>query len=95
MPMPNEFLPLAEEIFERRSKGRTVINRAALLFFSGNDFIHTCNVRDVTNDGAGILLDGLSVLPCEFGLSLDGFRTIRKCRLVWREEDRVGATLES
>jgi hypothetical protein len=46
---------------ERRSIGRTRINRNALLFFAGRTGVFSCCVRDVTNLGAGIRLEGLSV----------------------------------
>jgi hypothetical protein len=76
---------------ERRTVGRTRINRNASLFFAGQACVFSCCVRDVTNLGAGIRLEGLSVLPVDFDLSFDNFRTIRKCRLVWRDGDFVGA----
>jgi hypothetical protein len=84
-----------DDLFERRSKGRTAINRDALMFFAGHADVHSCTVRDVTNDGAGIRLSGLNILPSEFGISFDRFRTMRLCRLVWRDGDFVGATFES
>jgi hypothetical protein len=82
--------PLGEDdaLFERRAKGRTTINRDALLFFEGRNKVHPCYVRDITNDGAGIRLSGgPSILPLEFGISFDRFRTMRKCRLIWRDAD--------
>jgi hypothetical protein len=75
---------------ERRSVGRTRINRNALLFFRGQTGVVSCCVRDVTNSGAGVRLERLNVLPVEFNLSFDNFRTIRECRLVWRSDDIVG-----
>jgi len=75
---------------ERRSIGRTRINRHALFFFAGQTGVFSCCVRDVTNQGAGIRLEGLNVLPVDFDLSFDNFRTIRKSRLIWREGDFVG-----
>jgi hypothetical protein len=75
---------------ERRSIGRTRINRNALLFFAGRTGVFSCCVRDVTNLGAGIRLEGLSVLPVDFDLSFDNFRTIRECRVIWRDGDFVG-----
>jgi hypothetical protein len=39
-----------------RLQERTVIERDALIFFAGNDAVHPCCVRDVTNDGASIRL---------------------------------------
>jgi hypothetical protein len=50
---------------ERRSIGRTRINRSALLFFAGQTGVFSCCVRDVTNQGAGIRLEGLNVLERE------------------------------
>jgi hypothetical protein len=78
---------------ERRALGRTSINRDALMFLSGQARVHACCVRDVTNLGAGIRLNGLKIVPLDFDLSFDGFRTIRKCRLIWRESDFMGARL--
>jgi len=80
---------------ERRSIGRTRINRNALLFFVGQAGVFSCCVRDVTNLGAGIHLDGLNIMPMDFDLSFDNFRTIRKCRMIWREGNSVGIVFES
>jgi hypothetical protein len=79
---------------ERRSVGRTVIDRNALLFFTGQTGVFSCCVRDVTNHGAGIRLEGLNVLPVDFDLSFDNFRTVRKCRLIWRDGDFVGVAFK-
>jgi hypothetical protein len=75
---------------DRRAIGRTRINRSAMLFFHGGAGVSPCCVRDVTNSGAGVRLEQLSVLPVEFDLSFDNFRTVRECRLVWRDADFVG-----
>jgi hypothetical protein len=84
-----------DDLWERRSKGRTLINRDVLMFFTGSPGVHKCRVRDVTNDGAGILLNGLNIVPPEFGISFDNFRTMRRCRLIWRDGDFSGVTFES
>jgi hypothetical protein len=80
---------------ERRGAGRTLINRGILVHFAGCDGVHGCCVRDVSNLGAGIRLNGLSIIPFEFGISFDNFRTMRPCRLVWRDGDFVGTTFKS
>jgi hypothetical protein len=80
---------------ERRAVGRTTINRDASMSFLGQETVHACCVRNVTNHGAGLRLNGLNLLPFEFGISFDRFRTMRRCRLVWRDGDFVGATFES
>lgn len=80
---------------ERRSIGRTRIEKGALLFFSGQPGVRACKVADITNLGAGILTQGLSALPTNFDLSFDNFRTIRRCRLIWREGDFLGLAFEN
>ena len=92
---PGSTFSQEDDLFERRSKGRSVINRDALTFFAGQVVVHSCGVRDVTNDGAGIRLSGLNIVPSEFGVSFDNFRTMRLCRLAWRNGDFVGVTFES
>jgi hypothetical protein len=95
MSTPDPVASHEHDLFERRAKGRTVINRNALMFFAGHVGVHACCIRDVTNDGAGINLEGLNIVPSEFGISFDRFRTMRKCWLVWREGDIVGAAFEN
>jgi hypothetical protein len=79
--------------FERRAVGRTTINRDVVMFFNGN--VHACCVRDVTNHGAGIRLHGVNMVPSDFSISFDNFRTTRRCRLIWRDGDFVGAAFET
>ncbi len=45
------------------------------MFFTGRAALFPCCVRDVTNLGAGIRLEGLNILPLEFDLSFDNFLT--------------------
>ena len=80
---------------DRRSIGRTKISKGALLFFSEGAGVHSCTIHDVTNFGAGIHLQGLKVIPLEFALSFDNFRSVRKCCLAWRQGDFFGAAFES
>jgi hypothetical protein len=93
--MPSPESPRDDDIFERRSKGRTVINRDTLMYFAGQPNVYSCCVRDVTNGGAGIRLNGLNIVPFEFGISFDRFRTMRRCRMIWRSGDFLGAVFES
>jgi hypothetical protein len=83
-----------ESAFERRSIGRTKIAKSALLFFIGQTSVRSCGA-DITNVGAGIRTQDLPVLPLSFELSFDNFRTVRKCRLIWRDGDFVGVAFEN
>jgi hypothetical protein len=80
---------------DRRSIGRTKIAKGALLLFSESSGVYSCTLHDVTNSGAGIQSQGLKVIPLEFALSFDNFRSVRTCRLVWRQGDFFGAAFES
>jgi hypothetical protein len=95
MATPDRVLSPDYDLFERRSKKRTTINHGALLFFACHAGVYSCCVRDVTNDGAGIRLNGLNIVPSEFDISFDNFRTTRRCRLIWRDGDFIGAKFES
>jgi hypothetical protein len=94
MPTLREILQPRREI-ERRTVGRTTINRDVLMFFAGQDGVRACCVRNVTNHGAGLRLNGQNIVPSEFGISFDNFRTMRRCRLIWRDGDFVGAASET
>jgi hypothetical protein len=93
--MPTIHEILQRRAVERRSLGRTFIGRNAMMFFAGQAGVYSCHVRDVTNHGAGIRLDGLNVIPVKFDLSFDNFHTIRRCQLVWRNDDFLGVTFDN
>ena len=84
-----------ENLFERRSIGRTKIVKGASLFFDQKICVSSCNVRDITNVGAGIRVQSLSLLPLTFELSFDNFRTVRTCLLIWRQSEFLGVTFRS
>jgi hypothetical protein len=84
-----------ESAFERRSVGRTKILKEALLFMSEKSGLHPCSVCDVTNLGAGIRAQDLKVVPVEFLLSFDNFRTVRMCRRIWRQADFLGVAFDN
>jgi hypothetical protein len=84
-----------ETAFERRAVGRTKIVKSALLFFNERTGVQSCTVRDVTNLGAGLRARDLKIVPLDFALSFDNFRTVRMCRLIWRQSDFLGLAFES
>jgi hypothetical protein len=84
-----------ENAFDRRSIGRTKISKGALIFFSEKTGVHSCTVCDVTNLGAGIRTQDLKIVSLDFALSFDDFRTVRMCRLIWRQGDFLGVAFES
>jgi hypothetical protein len=65
-----------------------------LLFFRGGRQLYACVANDVTPTGARIRSDELKLVPTDFYLTFDRFRTIARCRLVWRCQNRIGVTFE-
>lgn len=82
-------------MYERRSISRTTIYRGAKVFFSPQRGTTDCTVRNITNNGASIRVDGLNILPTNFELSFDNFRSSRKSRLIWRDGAFLGVAFES
>jgi hypothetical protein len=75
---------------ERRRAKRKVVSEAVLLSLPGMRRAQLCVVRDLAVYGAGLDLQKFRLLPTEFALSFDGFRTEFACRLIWRDRDRGG-----
>lgn len=81
-----------EEEFERRTSERKPYNRGALLCINGLSSFFELTVRDVSDRGIGLRLHvNLPLLPIDFKVSDDGFRTDQSCRLIWREGNFIGA----
>ena len=80
---------------DRREFVRGWIYRSALLSIPGQITALPCSVRDFTVKGASIRLSGITLLPLEFQISFDGFRTCEPCRLVWRQGDFAGILFQS
>jgi hypothetical protein len=65
-----------------------------LLFFRGGREAHACVASDVTQISAQMHSDGLGLLPIDFYVTFDNFRTIGRCRLAWRHRDDIGVVFE-
>ena len=79
-------------VTERRHRTRTNMRQPALIVFGDLPAVHPCTVQDVTTEGARVQLapDLAGSLPDVFDLSFDECRTLRRCRVVWREQNRIG-----
>jgi hypothetical protein len=65
-----------------------------LLFFRGGRVLYACVAYNFTQAGARIHSDKLGPVPMDFYVTFDTFRTIAKCRLLWRYQNRIGVTFE-
>jgi hypothetical protein len=80
---------------ERRSIARTKISKSASLFLGARRGVFGCEVRDITNVGAGLRFEGINIWPIDFELSFDNFRSARKCRVAWRNGYVAGVAFEN
>jgi hypothetical protein len=80
---------------DRRSVGRTHIDRSALLFFKGQRGARGCGIIDISRRGAKFRMHQLPVLPLTFELTFDNFVSIQRCQLIWRKGDLIGAAFEN
>lgn len=79
---------------ERRVAERWWFHRSALAIIPGMRGLHSCGIRDLSRQGAGLRLDGIVLLTTDFKLSLDGVRHTFVCRLVWRDGDFAGVKFQ-
>ena len=77
-------------MIERRSLERITINQLALLHVDGIRGCHPCLVGNFHSDGAMLESSTHHTAAFKFDLSLDGFKTTKHCRVVWRNGNTCG-----
>jgi hypothetical protein len=77
-------------MFERRALQRIEINQPALLHVDGIRGCHPCLVGNFHSDGAMLHSPTHHTAAFKFDLSLDGFKTTKHCRVVWRNGNACG-----
>jgi hypothetical protein len=56
--------------------------------------VHACVAYDVTQTSARMYSGELGLLPIDFFVTFDNFRTIGRCQLAWRRRDHIGVVFE-
>ena len=81
-------------IENRRLSSRTKVVKVAKIVARGDSTVIDCVVEDLNSSGACVQVEELpGASPC-FDMSFDGFRSIRACRVVWRNSGRLGLVFE-
>jgi hypothetical protein len=81
-----------DEGSDQRRVERVRCNRGALLCIPKLKNLFAFTVRDMSERGIGMRLHpNCRLLPVEFMVAEEGLRNVRRCRLVWRENDFAGA----
>jgi hypothetical protein len=78
---------------ERRKQPRTEISEVAYLSFGGAST--RCQVLNISAEGAAIDVPTSAFVPDRFQLMTEKDRLVRKCRVVWIQQNRIGVAFES
>ena len=77
-------------MLERRTLKRIELNQLALVHVDGVRGVHPCMVLNLHRDGATLHSSTHHTAAFKFDLSLDGFKTTKHCRVVWRNGNTCG-----
>lgn len=75
---------------ERRRLTRNIVRKHAKVLINNQLSALNCLVRDLTSDGAGLLVDAIPQPLDRIELSFDHFRTTHFCRVIWSQDNRLG-----
>ena len=79
---------------EKRRLQRTKIYHPGKVFLLGETMLD-CTVLNITGFGACIeLIFPIQELPETLEFSFDNFRTIHRCKIIWREGNHAGFAFE-
>ena len=75
---------------ERRSIKRTRVSRNAKIIVPRRSPVIFCTVENITGGGACLKVASTFGVPEMFDLTFEHGRTRRRCRVVWRTNDKFG-----
>jgi PilZ domain len=77
-------------MLEKRQIQRTRVLKGAKIILDNRSSLFDCTVRNLTNHGASVHLASSVGIPDVFSLSFDFGRSSRRCRVIWRTENKIG-----
>ena len=80
---------------ERRQVDRTKTTNGALIFSDRQRGVLSCTLRDISDTGVGLRLNDRDTIASVFKMTLDNFRNVRTCQVIWSRGRYIGATLET
>jgi PilZ domain len=75
---------------ERRHSQRARTLRAGKIVFNNKSSVIDCRVRNVSTDGACLMVASVVGIPSAFELLIDGEAASRPCKRVWHTQNRIG-----
>ena len=80
---------------ERRQVDRIKAANGTLIFSDRQRGVRSCAVRDISDAGVGLRLNDRDVITPIFKMTLDNFRNVRTCQVIWSRGRYVGATFDA
>ena len=79
---------------ERRQVDRLKTTQGALIFYDQQRGVRSCALRDVSDSGVGLRLNDQDVIAPVFKMTLDNFRNVQTCAVVWSRGRYIGAMVK-
>jgi hypothetical protein len=76
---------------EHRQAVRSRVLRGATISLHHVGTIAQCMVRNLSDSGACLVVRDPVGVPNEFDLTLEREKASRPCRVIWREQNKIGA----
>ena len=80
---------------ERRQIDRQKTKDGALIFFGQERGVFSCALRDINDVGIGLRLNDPDAISGTFKITLDNFKSVQSCRMIWSRGRYIGATFLS
>ena len=77
-------------MLERRKLTRTRTLKSGKIIVHAHTSVVDCTVRNLTAQGALLVLPSLVGIPANFELVLEADHARHDCRVIWRGENRLG-----
>ncbi|HEV1998886.1 MAG TPA: PilZ domain-containing protein [Xanthobacteraceae bacterium] len=75
---------------EHRNAPRHRTYKAAHIAFLGHAAAIDCVVRNLSDTGASLEVASPMGIPDAFDLMFEGDDSVRRCRVIWRKETKIG-----
>jgi hypothetical protein len=79
---------------ERRQVDRLKTTQGALIFSDQQRGVRSCALRDISDSGVGLRLNDQYVIAPVFKMTLDNFRNVQTCAVIWSRGRYIGATFQ-
>ena len=75
---------------ERRHKPRLRTLRAGKILFNNKRSVIDCMVRNVSTNGACLMVASVVGIPSGFDLQIEGESASRTCNMIWHASNKIG-----